>query len=249
MLLPVLVSLGILMWSPTVVGPWVTSALGGIFTRTWRRPATLLAGRRLRDDPKAAYRASAGVVLAVFAGSMALTLMPSLESEAGYYSQFRDAGAVLLGRPGRRGRGSGGRGPAARALRARRARGAGRAGRAARGRPVLRRGGGRLRVGETRAARHGVAGLPGRARRLPRLAGAGVRARRDRRRRAGGAGGAAARRRGGHRWRRAGRGDRRPGAVAGGRAAARREHRGRGRRRDPGDGADGDARRGRRARR
>jgi len=30
------------------------------------------------------------VVLAAFAGSMALTLMPSLESEAGYYSQFRD---------------------------------------------------------------------------------------------------------------------------------------------------------------
>ncbi|MPZ86018.1 MAG: FtsX-like permease family protein, partial [Actinophytocola sp.] len=91
MLLPVLVSLGILMWSPTIVGPWVTSALGGIFVRTWRRPAALLAGRRLRDDPKAAYRASAGVVLAVFAGSMALTLMPSLESEAGYYSQFRDS--------------------------------------------------------------------------------------------------------------------------------------------------------------
>ncbi len=87
--LPILVSLGILMWSPTVVGPWVTSALGGLFVRTWRRPAALLAGRRLRDDPKAAYRASAGVVLAVFAGSMALTLMPSLESEAGYYSEFR----------------------------------------------------------------------------------------------------------------------------------------------------------------
>lgn len=88
--LPILVSLGILMWSPTVVGPWVTSALGGIFVRIWRRPPALLAGRRLRDDPKAAYRASAGVVLAVFAGSMALTLMPSLESEAGYYSQFRE---------------------------------------------------------------------------------------------------------------------------------------------------------------
>lgn len=88
--LPILVSLGILMWSPTVVGPWVTSALGGLFVRTWRRPAALLAGRRLRDDPKAAYRASAGVVLAVFAGSMALTLMPSLESEAGYYSEFRE---------------------------------------------------------------------------------------------------------------------------------------------------------------
>jgi hypothetical protein len=91
MLLPILVSLGILMWSPTIVGPWVTSALGGLFVKAWRRPASLLAGRRLRDDPKAAYRASAGVVLAVFAGSMALTLMPSLESEAGYYSQYRDS--------------------------------------------------------------------------------------------------------------------------------------------------------------
>ncbi len=89
-LLPMLVSLGILMWSPTVVGPWVTSALGGVFTKVWRRPSALLAGRRLRDDPKSAYRASAGVVLAVFAGSMALTLMPSLESEAGYYSAYRE---------------------------------------------------------------------------------------------------------------------------------------------------------------
>jgi hypothetical protein len=90
-MLPVLVSLGFLMWSPTVVGPWVTSALGGVFTKVWRKPSALLAGRRLRDDPKAAYRASAGVVLAVFAGSMALTLMPSLESEAGYFSSYRES--------------------------------------------------------------------------------------------------------------------------------------------------------------
>jgi hypothetical protein len=89
-MLPVLVSLGILMWSPTVVGPWVTSALGGVFTRVWRKPSALLAGRRLRDDPKAAYRASAGVVLAVFAGSMALTLMPSLESETGYWTPYKE---------------------------------------------------------------------------------------------------------------------------------------------------------------
>lgn len=88
---PVLLSLGLLMWSPTIVGPWVTSALGGVFTKVWRKPAVLLAGRRLRDDPRAAYRASAGVVLAVFAGSMALTLMPSLEAEAGYSSQYRDS--------------------------------------------------------------------------------------------------------------------------------------------------------------
>lgn len=90
-ILPILVSLGILMWSPTVVGPWVTSALGGVFTKVWRKPSALLAGRRLRDDPQAAYRASAGVVLAVFAGAMALTLMPSFEAEAGYYSPYKDS--------------------------------------------------------------------------------------------------------------------------------------------------------------
>jgi hypothetical protein len=88
-MLPMLVSLGFLMWSPTIVGPWVTSALGGVFTKVWRKPAVLLAGRRLRDDPRAAYRASAGVVLAVFTGSMALTLMPSLESQSGYNSPYK----------------------------------------------------------------------------------------------------------------------------------------------------------------
>lgn len=93
--LPVLAALALLMWSPTVVGPWLTSVLGGVFVRVWRRPSALLAGRRLRDDPKAAYRASAGVVLATFAGSMALTIMPSLEHEAGYFSQFRDEVAYL----------------------------------------------------------------------------------------------------------------------------------------------------------
>lgn len=97
--LPVLVSLGILMWSPTIVGPWITSALGGVFTKVWRRPAVLLAGRRLRDDPKSAYRASAGVVLAAFAGSMALTLMPSLESEAGYYSPYKESVLYMASTP------------------------------------------------------------------------------------------------------------------------------------------------------
>lgn len=79
------------MCSPAaIIGPWVTSAVGGTFVRIWRRPASLLAGRRLRDDPKGAYRATAGVVLAVFTGSMALTLLPSFESMAGGGRSFKD---------------------------------------------------------------------------------------------------------------------------------------------------------------
>ncbi|RSM45457.1 ABC transporter permease [Amycolatopsis balhimycina DSM 5908] len=79
----VMAGLCLLVGSAAIVGPWVTSAVGGTFVRIWRRPSALLAGRRLRDDPKGAYRASAGIVLAVFTGSMALTLLPTFESMAG----------------------------------------------------------------------------------------------------------------------------------------------------------------------
>ncbi|WP_410608878.1 FtsX-like permease family protein [Amycolatopsis sp. lyj-109] len=87
----VMAGLFFLVGSAAIVGPWVTSAVGGTFVRIWRRPSALLAGRRLRDDPKGAYRASAGIVLAVFAGSMALTLLPTFESMAGGGRSFSDS--------------------------------------------------------------------------------------------------------------------------------------------------------------
>lgn len=87
----VMAGLFFLVGSAAIVGPWVTSAVGGTFVRIWRRPSALLAGRRLRDDPKGAYRSSAGIVLAVFAGSMALTLLPTFESMAGGGRSFADS--------------------------------------------------------------------------------------------------------------------------------------------------------------
>lgn len=89
--LVVLAGIGAMLASAALVGPWLTSAVGGLFVRWWRRPAGLLAGRRLRDDPKGAYRASAGLVLAVFTGSMALTLLPSFEAQAGGGGPFEDS--------------------------------------------------------------------------------------------------------------------------------------------------------------
>lgn len=87
----VLVGLGGIAVALIFAGPLVTSLIGRIFVSRWRSPSTLLAGRRLRDDPKAAFRASAGVVLAVFAGSMALAMFPSVDAQIGRSSgQWRD---------------------------------------------------------------------------------------------------------------------------------------------------------------
>jgi hypothetical protein len=94
----VLLGLAAVAVSLVLTGPLVTSLLGKFFTARWRSPATLLAGRRLRDDPKAAFRASAGVVLAVFAGSMALAMFPSVEDQIGYSTgQWRDGVYVAQG--------------------------------------------------------------------------------------------------------------------------------------------------------
>ncbi|TVT52945.1 FtsX-like permease family protein [Amycolatopsis rhizosphaerae] len=90
----VMLTLFLLLGSVLVVGPWLTYAAGRIFVRLWRRPSGLLAGRRLLDDPRGAYRASAGVVLAVLVGSMALTLMACFEGMSGGGGSFRDP--VLL---------------------------------------------------------------------------------------------------------------------------------------------------------
>ncbi|ASO23064.1 energy-converting hydrogenase Eha subunit A [Actinoalloteichus hoggarensis] len=73
-------SMAAIVLSASVVGPWLTSVIGVLFTTVWRRPSTLLAGRRLRDAPQAAYRSASGVVLAVFVGALALTVLPGMST-------------------------------------------------------------------------------------------------------------------------------------------------------------------------
>jgi hypothetical protein len=49
-----------------IIGPWVVDRLGRILGRFARRPATLLAARRLSSDPHGAWRTVSGLVLAGF---------------------------------------------------------------------------------------------------------------------------------------------------------------------------------------
>ena len=91
----VLVGLGAIGVALVLAGPVVTAFVGKYFVARWRKPSTLLAGRRLLSDPVAAFRAAAGVVVAVFAGSMALTMLPGLEDEVPIFSgPWRDSAIV-----------------------------------------------------------------------------------------------------------------------------------------------------------
>lgn len=91
----VLLGLGAVALALVLAGPVVTAWVGRFFVGRWTRPSTLLAGRRLAGDPVAAFRGSAGVVIAVFTGSMALTMLPGLESQVPYRDDTWKTDAIV----------------------------------------------------------------------------------------------------------------------------------------------------------
>ena len=75
-----LLGLGAVIATLSVVGPWITWLLGTALTRLARRPAPLIAGRRIVDDPKGAYRTVSGMVLAGLVAGFLFAVLPSLEA-------------------------------------------------------------------------------------------------------------------------------------------------------------------------
>jgi len=59
-----------------VVGPFAVQIIGRILARTAKGPVALLAGRRLVDDPKAAFRPVAALVLSGFVTGFLALFMP-----------------------------------------------------------------------------------------------------------------------------------------------------------------------------
>jgi hypothetical protein len=55
-----------------IAGPWLTMAAAKTMARWTSRPGTLIAARRLADDPRAAFRAVSGLVLALFVTTVAV---------------------------------------------------------------------------------------------------------------------------------------------------------------------------------
>jgi hypothetical protein len=63
-----------------IAGPWLTAVTARWCARVLNGASPLLAARRLADNPKAAFRAVRGLVLAVFLGTMVGALVPTVES-------------------------------------------------------------------------------------------------------------------------------------------------------------------------
>jgi hypothetical protein len=55
-----------------IAGPWLTMAAARAMARWTSRPGTLIAARRLADDPRGAFRAVSGLVLALFITTVAV---------------------------------------------------------------------------------------------------------------------------------------------------------------------------------
>lgn len=71
------------------LGPWVVQLIGKICARVARRPARLIAARRLIADPKEAWRTVAGVSLTgIVAGFMAFMPVASVDDEESHHLSY-----------------------------------------------------------------------------------------------------------------------------------------------------------------
>jgi hypothetical protein len=86
----------LMMVGLVMAGPWLTMAGARVMARHTRRPATLIAGRRLSDDPQAGFRAVSGLVLALFVTSVAVGVMTTIIAERGIPTGDAAARSTLM---------------------------------------------------------------------------------------------------------------------------------------------------------
>jgi hypothetical protein len=93
-LLELLVGFVLLIVGLVLAGPWFTTAGSRLMALRSRRPATLIAGRRLLDNPKAAFRFVTGLVIALFIASAAFGALSSIAA-ASKSNETVEAGDTL----------------------------------------------------------------------------------------------------------------------------------------------------------
>jgi hypothetical protein len=82
-LLELLAGFVLLVVGLVLAGPWFTTAGARLMANRASRASTLIAGRRLLDDPKAAFRFISGLVIALFVASAAVGALSSIAAASG----------------------------------------------------------------------------------------------------------------------------------------------------------------------
>ena len=72
----------LIMAGLVIAGPWLTMVGSRLMAGRAHRPAALLAGRRLSDNPRAAFRAISGLIIALFATSVSVGVITTIEGNA-----------------------------------------------------------------------------------------------------------------------------------------------------------------------
>jgi hypothetical protein len=78
-----------------IAGPWLTMAAARVMARRTSHPGALIAARRLADDPRAAFRAVSGLVLALFVTTVAVVSITTQDAKNLTTSASPAAAAVV----------------------------------------------------------------------------------------------------------------------------------------------------------
>lgn len=73
----------LIMAGLVLAGPWLTMVGARVLARYANRPATLIAARRLADNPKAGFRAISGIMLALFVTSVSVGVITTIIANRG----------------------------------------------------------------------------------------------------------------------------------------------------------------------
>ncbi|MFG1909668.1 FtsX-like permease family protein [Kribbella sp. NPDC048928] len=92
---PVLIGVGFAALAVRIIGPWLVQVIGKLMAKGANGPVSLLAGRRLVDDPKGAFRPVAALVLSGFVTGFISVFMPSGEDDPTFHD-MRIGVALLL---------------------------------------------------------------------------------------------------------------------------------------------------------
>jgi hypothetical protein len=84
----------LIMAGLVIAGPWLTMRGSHLMARRATRLATLIAGRRLADNPQAGFRAISGLVLALFVGTCAIGIITTVLA---YHGGTADSTVISTG--------------------------------------------------------------------------------------------------------------------------------------------------------